>query len=163
MVRYRLPLYHRSHDHLAFPPPNVSESGICSVATLRSQGQQRPIISKMRWGDDCATGLYIYRLCEMKLPRGSKVVPFLGLTFSLLRDSNIQPKKELLWSLWVGSASPVCLRLSSSRVSTWQSCWLCSELLCWSFFSARPHNKTKRSFSWNYKGLSWCLPITRRV
>ena len=37
----------------------------------------------------------------MDIPRGSKVVPFLGVPVFLVRDSNILPQKELLWSPWV--------------------------------------------------------------
>ena len=35
------------------------------------------------------------------LPRGSNVVPFLVMTYFLLRGFNILPKKELHWSPWV--------------------------------------------------------------
>ena len=42
-------------------------------------------------------GIYI-GLEVVPIPIGSIVVPFLGLPYRIL---NMNPKKELLWSLWV--------------------------------------------------------------
>ena len=54
-----------------------------------------------------AEGVQLHTL-RASIPKGSNVVPFWLLTYFLLRDYNILPKKELLLSLWVATpwASP---------------------------------------------------------
>ena len=52
--------------------------------------------------------------------KGSKVVPFLVMTYVLFRDYHIESKKELRLSLWVATSVFLCFFVQSYHDLSWR-------------------------------------------